>query len=458
MKELFPYYKNIMRLAGPVIISQVGSMSVSFADTLMVGQLGEVQLAAVAFANSLSYVIYLFGMGLAMGLTPLVSKSLAENNIGRINSLYKNSLVLNTVLGVVFALLIGLLALNMQHMGQDPAILPYARGYIFYQVLSALPFMLHTTAKQFLEGLGNTMNAMVIMVTGNILNIILNWALIYGEMGFPEMGAAGAGASTFISRVYMVILFAFILLYKPKYKTYTRDMLKSSMSKFRVRRLLNIGAPIAGQLSIEMGAFSLMAIVIGTIGASQLAAHNIANNITATVFMVVTGIASATTIIISKNYGLGLYEPIRKTMRASIHIVVLLMIVSAIGIIALAAPIASIFIDNPQVISIASSLLVFGSVWLMSDGIQGVILGGLRGIMIVKQPMYYAILVYIIIGLPLGYMLTFYFDFGAQGTWTTFIVALTFLAALYSVKFRREVSRLERGGVKGAIATKDLPF
>ena len=442
----------------PVIISQVGSMSVSFADTIMVGALGDVELAAVAFANSLSYVIYLFGMGIAMGLTPLISRAFARGDMARINSLYKNSLVLNTVLGVFFAAIIAILGLNMQHMGQDPEILPFARGYIFYQVLSALPFMLHTTGKQFLEGIGNTFYAMMIMVSGNLLNILFNAILIYGWFGFPEMGAPGAGASTFISRVYMVIMFAIVLWYKPEYKKYTLDMLKYKLTKFRIRRLLNLGTPIAGQLSIEMGAFSLMAITIGTIGASQLAAHNIANNITAMVFMVVTGLGSATTIIISRNYGLRLYEPIRKTMKASLHLVTVTMICSAILIIVFANQIPNLFIDDQNVINLASGLLVFGAIWLLSDGIQGVVLGGLRGIMIVKQPMYYAISVYLLLGLPLGYLLTFYFGFGAKGTWTTFIVALTVLAVLYYVQFKRAVTRLEQQDDKTLKIDHELPF
>ncbi len=458
MRELLPYYKNITVLAAPVVISQVGTMSVSFADTLMVGALGKVELAAVAFANSLSYVIYLFGMGIAMGLTPLVSRAFARGDFARINSLYKNSLVLNTVIGVISAGVITLLALNMEHMGQDPAILPFAEAYIFYQVLSALPFMLQTTGKQFLEGIGNTFYAMIIMVSGNVLNIIFNAILIYGWFGFPEMGAAGAGASTFISRVYMVIMFALILWYKPEYKRYTVEMLKYKLTKFRIRRLLNLGSPIAAQLSIEMGAFSLMAITIGTLGSSQLAAHNIANNITATVFMVVTGIASATTILVSRNYGLRLYDPIRKTMKASVHLVIVAMIVSAIAIIAFASPIASVFIDDDNVISLAAGLLVFGAIWLLSDGIQGVVLGGLRGIMIVKQPMYYAVAAYVLIGLPLGYLLTFYFGFGAKGTWTTFIVVLTVLAILYSMQFKKAVNRLEQQDDKLLKVDHELPF
>lgn len=443
MKELIPYYKNIFKLALPVIISQVGGMTVALADTIMVGQLGDKPLASVAFANSLSWVIYMFGMGLAMGLTPLVGRAYARGDKQRLGSLLKNSLYVNTALGVVFTLIILGLSLSMSHFGQDPGILVDAKAYIFYQILSALPIMLFSTAKQFLEGIGNTTYSMMITITANLLNIGLNAVLIYGLLGFPEMGAAGAGASTFVARVYMVLMFLFIMWKKKEYRQYLILAYKSSVSKFRMRRLLNIGVPIAGQLSIEMGAISMMAIGIGTLGATALAGHQVAINIPSLSFMVVTGLASATTIIVSQNYGLRLFDPIRKTLKAALHMVTAYMLFSSIFIMVFATQIASIFTTDPAVVAIAAYLLLFGSAFQLSDGIQGVMLGALRGIMVVKKPMFNAIGVYVLVGFPIGYLLMFVAKIGPSGAWIAFIVSLTLLSLLYTRTFRRAIKKLQ---------------
>lgn len=442
--ELLSQYKSIFKLALPVIISQVGGMTVSLADTIMVGWLGDKPLASVAFANSISWVIYMFGMGLAMGLTPLIGKAYARGDKARMGSLLKNSLYINLLLGVLFTLIILGLSMSMEHMGQDPDIIPDARKYILYQILSAIPIMLFSTAKQFLEGIGNTTYSMMITITANIFNIGLNYVLIYGVYGFPEMGAAGAGASTLVARIYMVIMFLIIMLKKRSYREYLIIAYKSTISKFRMRRLLNIGVPIAGQLSIEMGGISVMALAIGTLGATALAGHQVAIQIPSLSFMVVTGLASATTIIVSQNYGLRLYGEIRKTLKAALHMVTAYMLVSAIVIVSFAAPICSLLTNEEGVIAIAAHLLLFGAAFQLSDGIQGIVLGGLRGLMVVKQPMLYAIIVYICIAAPLGYVLGFVLNLGPGGVWTGFIVALSLLAYLYSRTFSKAMKKLEQ--------------
>lgn len=448
MKELVPYYKSIFKLALPVIISQVGGMTVGLADTIMVGQLGDTQLAAVAFSNSLSWVIFMFGMGLAMGLTPLVGRAYARKDNKRMGSLLKNALYVNVALGVVFTLVILCLSLLMHKMGQDPAILFDARKYIMFQVMSALPIMIFSTFKQFLEGIGNTTYSMVITVSANLINIFLNYLLIYGKWGFPEMGAAGAGASTFISRIYMVVLFLILMLKKEQYRQYLRYAYKSTISKFRMRRLLNVGVPIAGQLSIEMGAISLMAIAIGTLGATSLAGHQVAINIPSLSFMVVTGLASATTIIVSQNYGLRLFGQIRKTLTAAMHIVLAYMILSSIVIMSLATPISQIFTTDPAVVKIAAYLLLFGSAFQISDGVQGIILGALRGLMVVKRPMFYAIGTYIFVGTPVGYLCAFVLGMGPSGVWVAFIVCLTLLAVFYTKSYKNAMKKLEQPSSK----------
>lgn len=438
-----PYYRANLRLAVPVIISQVGQYSVQIVDTIMVGHLGEaVPLAAISFAYALSWPILFLGTGVAMGLTPLVGKSYARNDRMRSASLLKNSLLLGIAMSIVLMLLLGSMLPLMGSMGQDPAILSIARGYMWYQLASALPMMMFASCKQFLEGIGNTAHTMVIAIIGNVLNVILNGVLIYGWWIFPDMGAVGAGASTFIARVVMMILFARLMFANADYRDYLRQFRKVKITLFRIRRLLNVGVPIAMQLFIEMAALSLMAVVIGLFGSVPQAAHQIAVNLPSLSFMVVTGLSAATTIRVSQDYSLRLYPSMRKVMDASLHLITLFTICASLLVLLFARQIAGLFTDEPDVINIAAYLLRFGCVFMVIDGFQGVILGALRGLTEVKRPMYYAIFTYIFVSAPVGYLCSFVLGMGAAGTWVAFTTGLALLAVLYYRLFRKRYRQL----------------
>lgn len=437
------YYRANLRLAVPVIISQVGQYSVQIVDTVMVGHLGEaVPLAAISFAYALSWPILFLGTGVAMGLTPLVGKSYARGDRMRSASLFKNSLLLGAVMGIVLMLLLGAMLPLMGSMGQDPDILPIARGYMWYQLASALPMMMFASCKQFLEGVGNTSHTMVIAIIGNVLNVILNGALIYGWWIFPEMGAVGAGASTFIARVVMMILFARLMFANTDYRDYLRQFRKVKITLFRIRRLMNVGFPIAMQLFIEMAALSLMAVVIGLFGAVPQAAHQIAVNLPSLSFMVVTGLSAATTIRVSQDYGLRLYPSMRKAMNASLHLITAFTVCASLLVFVFGRQIAGLFTNEPAVIDIATHLLHFGCIFMIIDGFQGVILGALRGLTEVKRPMYYAIFTYIFISAPVGYVCSFVWEMGAAGTWVAFTTGLVVLALLYYRLFRKRYRQL----------------
>ncbi len=437
------YYRVNLRLAVPVIISQVGQYSVQIVDTVMVGHLGEaVPLAGISFAYALSWPILFLGTGVAMGLTPLVGKSYARGDRMRSASLFKNSLLTSIAMSGVLMLLLGAMLPLMGHMGQDPAILPIARGYMGYQLASALPMMLFASCKQFLEGVGNTSRTMTIAIIGNMLNIALNGALIYGWWIFPEMGAVGAGASTFIARVVMVILFARLMFVDTDYRDYLRLFRKVRITRFRIRRLLNVGFPIAMQLFVEMAALSLMAIVIGLFGSVPQAAHQIAVNLPSLSFMVVTGLSAATTIRVSQDYGLRLYPSMRKAMNASLHLITAFTVCASLLVFVFGRQIAGLFTDEPEVIDIAAYLLRFGCLFMVIDGFQGVILGALRGLTEVKRPMYYALFTYIFISGPVGYVCGFVWGMGAAGTWVAFIAGLGVLSVLYGRLFRTRYRQL----------------
>lgn len=445
LKQYIPYYKQNLKLAIPVVISQLGQMTVQLVDTVMVGRLSSEGLAAISFANSISWPMLLLGMGVAMGLTPLAGRSYARNDFNRTTSLLKNSLFLNVAFAVGIMSLLMIVSLFMDNMGQDASIIPTAREYYYYMVISALPIMLYSTARQFLEGLGNTFYAMVIVIISNLINVGLNFAFIYGWWIFPEMGAVGAGTATCIARSTQVLMFAALFIRKEEYRRYWINFKNVTFCKFRIRRLLNIGFPISMQIFIEMAAISMMAIVVGTFGAQALAAHQIAINIPSTAFMVVMGLQAATTIRVSQDYGLRLYDSMEMSLKASLHMITAFMVFSAVIILIFASQIASIFTTDQAVIDMAAKFMFFGALFQLSDGIQGVALGGLRGIMIVKQPMFYALSIYIFVAAPVGYLCSYVFGMGAYGTWVGFITALTIFSVLY---YRLFIKRFKQ--IKGA--------
>lgn len=437
-------YSTLWRLALPVIIAQVGQTTVQLVDTLMVGQLGAVQLASVSFANSLMWPILIIGMGLSMGLTPLVSRANARTDFNRVQSLLKNSILLNTVVGVLLTIILLSFTSLMDHLGQDVEILPIAKEYNILMAIGILPMLWFATARQFLEGLGNTKWAMVITITGNLVNVGLNFVLIYGYLGMPEMGAVGAGVATLISRFVMVGMFVVLIYRRECYTRFFRGLGEVKISIFRLRRLFNVGGPIAVQLGVELAAMSLMAVAIGTFGASYLAAHQIAINLPTLSFMVVVGIANATTIIVSRNYGLKLYDEIRRTLRAALVTIMVFMVISASVFLIFALPIVSIFTSDSAVAAMAAHFLLFGAFFQLSDGFQGVVLGALRGLLEVMRPMYFAIFTYILIGFPVGYLCSKVLDFGPRGVWLGFIVSLTVLSVLYIYEFRRRIAYLSK--------------
>lgn len=444
-----PHLRNVLVLAIPVVVSQLGQQTVQLVDSFMVGRLtsptnpsfGSESLASISFANSLVMPVIILGIGFAMGLTPLTGRANVRGDFERTTSLLKNSLTMNLLFAAVMTAILLLGSFFLDTMGQDPKIIPLARQYYFYMTASILPLMLFFTGRQFLEGLGNTTYAMIIVLITNLLNVALNFCLIYGLWFFTEMGPLGAGVATFYSRVAQFVMFTVLLTGKEKFRKYLLNFRNVTLSKFRMRRLLNIGLPISIQLFVEMLVFSLMAIVIGTFGAKELAAHQIAINIPSTAFMVILGVQSATTIMVSRNFGLRLYDDMKASFRAAQVIIVAFMTVSMILIAVFALPIAGLFTKEADVAAMAARFLLLGALFQIPDGLQGVGIGALRGMTIVKKPMYYNIFIYIFVAVPISFISMEFM--GAYGTWVGFIAALTIFAILYNRLFIKKLGELK---------------
>ena len=449
-REYLPYYKRNLRVALPVMLTQLGASLVGFFDSIMVGHYATVDLAAVSFSNAIFFTVMVFAMGALMGITPLVGiqvgemKQVTENeSIIRRNiaSLFQNGMLFTVLLSALMLLLLGGCIPFLDCFGQDPAVVEVARPYYILIVISLVPFLFFSFFKQFLEGLGNTMVAMVITLLMNGLNILLNWVFIYGNWGFEPMGATGAGFGSLISRIGMPLCFWAVMAFHKEWKQYLR-MAWERFSWQRIRELAKIGFPIGGQTLLETFLFTASFVIIGWISKEALAAHQVANQIADMTFMLALGIGSATTIRVSHQLGEGNIHGVRMASNASVHLVLLMNTIGAALMISLRNYIPMLFTEDTEVIAIASQLIVLAGLFQYADGLQAVGAAMLRGITDVKVPMMIAFVSYILIGLSVGLVCAFPLGMGASGIWIGFIFALAIAAICFHIRFNRKLRLL----------------
>ena len=474
-KKYLPYYKRNLRVALPVMLTQLGASLVGFFDSMMVGHYATVDLAAVSFANAIFFTVMVFAMGALMGITPLVgiqvgaqhtsspianspspiansqspianSQSPIANHQSpiansQISSLFQNGVLFTVLLSAVMLILLGACIPFLDRFGQDPAVIEVARPYYILIVVSLVPFLFFSFFKQFLEGLGNTMVAMVITLLMNGLNILLNWVFIYGNWGFEPMGATGAGIGSLISRIGMPLCFWAVMAWRKEWKQYLR-MAWQRFSWQRIRELAKIGFPIGGQTLLETFLFTASFVIIGWISKEALAAHQISNQIADMTFMLALGIGSATTIRVSHQLGEGNIHGVRMASTASVHLVLLMNTIGAALMISLRNYIPMLFTEDQEVIAIASQLIVLAGLFQYADGLQAVGAAMLRGITDVKVPMVIAFVSYILIGLSVGLICAFPLNMGAAGIWIGFIFALAVAAICFHIRFNRKLKKL----------------
>ena len=441
-----PFYRRNLKVALPIVFSQLGGAIVQLVDTLMVGRLGTVQLASVSFATSVFIIGFVFSIGILMGRTPLVGMAYVRGDRTRVTNLFQNSLTLATVAAVVMcSLLFGTIYL-MPYMGQDAAVVETAIPYFKTLVLSLIPLLYFTAIKQFLEGMGNTMIAMMITIISNTINVLFNYLLIYGKLGFPELGVLGAGVSTLISRLTMPLMFLVAIRLRGEWWDYFRAFRMSLFSWKRFLELVKVGAPIAAHMLLEVLAFALSAIMVGWLGATPQAGHQVAQNMSHLTYMIVLGIGAATTVRVSHQLGALDLDAARKAGSASVHLCLVYNALAGTLLIVFRHAIAGVFTSDPAVIQIGGRLLIMAGIFQVSDGLQTVGAGILRGLTDVKIVMFYAFIAYICINIPFGYILGFVFHFGAVGVWAAFIFGLSVAAVLFRLRCRKMFRRLEQSG------------
>ena len=450
-KEYLPYYKRNLRVALPVMLTQLGASLVGLFDSIMVGHYATVDLAAVSFANAIFFMAMVFAMGALMAITPLVGMKVGEINAHpddkanirhKIAVLFQNGMLFTILQCVLMLILLGGCLPFLEYFGQDPEVIAVARPYYILIVISLVPFLFFTFFKQFLEGLGNTLVAMIITLTMNALNIFLNWIFIYGNCGFEAMGATGAGIGSLISRIGMALCFALTIWFHRDWKYYIQTFSWSSFSWKEIKQQIKIGFPIGAQTFLETFTFAASFVIIGWISKEALAAHQVANQIADLTFMIALGVGAATTIRVSHQLGEGNLHAVRMASNASIHLVLVINTIGAALMISLRNYIPMIFTEDQEVIAIASKLIIIAGLFQYADGLQAVGAAMLRGITDVKVPMVIAFVSYILVGLSVGLLCAFPLNMGAAGIWIGFIFGLALAAICFHIRFNRKYKQL----------------
>lgn len=436
LREYRPYYRRNLAVAFPVMLTQLGAALVGLIDTIMVGHYATTDLAAVSFANGVFFTFMVFAMGAVMAVTPLVGHAYVQKNDERVASLLLNGLWFTLLIGGAVCAVLAWCVPMMDDMGQDPEVVMAARPYLIMRIIGMIPFLLFCLEKQFMEGLGNTVVAMIVTTGINILNILLNWVFIFGHWGCEPMGAAGAGLATMIAWILLPIVFLAAILCRQSWRRYFSLCSRKLTSRATISELLRTGAPIGMQTTMETVLFTLSFIMVGWISKEALAAHQVTNQVADFAFMLSLGISSATTIRVSHQYGLGDIGATRMAANASVHLILMMNTIGAVLMIGLRHYLPYLFTEDEAVVSLASQLLIFAGMLQYADGLQCVGAGMLRGVTDVRVPMWITVITYVIIALPLGYVLMFPAGLGAVGMWMSFVVALTIAAVAFHLRFR----------------------
>lgn len=433
-----------LRLAYPVILGMVGHNLIGMVDNIMVGKLGSTELAAVSLGNSMIFVAISLGIGFSTAITPIVAEGDAEKNDGKIRSAFHHGLFLCSILGVLLFALVMLARPVMEMLEQPEEVIALAKPYLGWVAFSLIPLVIYQGYKQFADGLSMTKYSMYAMVMSNVLHVAINYMLIYGIWIFPKLGIIGAAIGTVISRIFLVIFMHVMLSRREDLKHFFSNFSFEEIKKATVKKLISIGFPSSMQMLFEVLLFTASIWLCGNIGRTSQAANQIALSLASMTFMFAMGLSVTSMIRVSNQRGLQDYKKLVVVARSIFLLAILLEIVFALFFVAFHQYLPHIFlnmkntgqlVDNQEVINIASQLLLLAAVFQISDGIQVVVLGALRGLQDVKIPMYITFVAYWMIGFPVSYYLGHYTELKAQGVWIGLVAGLTAAALFLYIRF-----------------------
>ncbi|MDC0080470.1 MATE family efflux transporter [Flavobacteriaceae bacterium] len=426
------------------MLGMLGHTFVAFADNVMVGQLGTAELAAVSLGNSFVFIAMSLGIGFSTAITPLVAEADSANNISQGKNAFKHGLMLCTLLSVLLFLIILLLKPLMYYMDQPKEVVELAIPYLNYVALSLIPLIIFQALKQFSDGLSNTKYPMYATILANVINIVLNYLLIFGSFGFPKLGIVGAAIGTLFSRIIMVYFLWMIFKSKDKFRPYITNFNFKKIEQKISAKLFNLGFPSALQMFFEVGIFTAAIWLSGVLGKNPQAANQIALNLSSMTFMVGIGLSVAAMVRVGNQKGLNDFISLRRIAFSIFFLTFIIEIIFASFFLIFRDWLPTLYIDgdtlvnindNKEVVLIASKLLLVAAFFQIFDGLQVAILGALRGLQDVKIPAFITFVSYWIVGFPVSYYLGLYTSLESVGIWIGLFTGLFVASILLYIRF-----------------------
>jgi len=426
------------------MLGMLGHTFVSFVDNIMVGQLGTAELAAVSLGNSFMFIAMSIGIGFSTAITPLIAEADASNNFKQAKATYKHGLFLCTTLGILLFLLVFFSKPLMYLMQQPEEVVILAIPYLNLVAFSLIPLVVFEAIKQFTDGMSMTKYPMYATLIANIINVVLNYLLIFGKFGFPEMGMVGAAYGTLVSRIIMVIYLWTLLRYKERSRKIVRNIKLFTLDFSMIKKIVNIGSLSAMQMFFEVAIFTSAIWLSGLLGKNSQAANQIALNLSSMTFMVAMGLSVASMIRVGNQKGLQNYKELRRIAFSIFLLGILLAVFFALLFFIFHKSLPNIYVDlndtanykdNMEVLSIASNLLLAAAFFQISDSIQVVVLGALRGLQDVKIPTILTFISYWVVGFPISYFLGKEEMYGSFGIWLGLLAGLTTASVLLFIRF-----------------------
>ena len=440
-----------IRLAYPVILGMLGHTITGIIDNIMVGQLGAAELAAASLGNSMVFVAMSVGIGFSTAITPIIAEGDAEKDTAKVRTVFHHGLFLCTMLGIMLFAVVWFAKPLMNLMGQPDEVVALAAPYVDWVAFSLLPMVIFQGYKQFADGLSLTKYAMYAVIVSNIINIVVNYLLIYGIWIFPKMGIIGAALGTVVSRIFMLIYMHISLYKNSKLQTYFKGFTFKEITKPILKKITSLGVPSSMQMLFEVALFTGAVWLSGSIGANSQAANQIALSLASMTFMFAMGLSVTAMIRVGNQKGLQDYKKLQLVARSIFLLAIILEIVFALFFVLFHDYLPMFFLNmkNPElalensgVISIASTLLLVAAVFQITDGIQVVVLGALRGLQDVKIPTYITFVAYWVIGFPVSYYLGLHTPLKATGIWIGLLAGLTAAAIFLYIRFHVLTKRL----------------
>jgi len=440
-----------LRLAYPIILGMLGHTIVGIVDVIMVGKLGPTELAAVSLGNSFIFIAMSLGIGFSTAITPLAAEADGKNDIEEGRSVFHHGLFLCAILGVTLFLVIFFFKPLISFMGQPDIVVEMAKPYLDIVAFSLVPLIIFQGYKQFADGKSETKYSMWATLIANVIHVVINYFLIYGIWFFPKMGIVGAAIGTIVSRMVMLIYMHYIMALKPKFHPYFTNFSITEIKAKMLRKIIDLGFPSAMQMFFEVGLFTGAIWLSGLLGTTSQAANQIALSLASLTFMFAMGLSVAVMIRVGNQKGRMDFIKLQVVARSIFLLAILVEIVFALIFIVFYQYLPQVFVDvhdvkhlveTQEVIYIASQLLFVAAFFQISDGIQVVVLGALRGLQDVKVPMYITFVAYWIIGFPISIYLGLYTELKAIGIWIGLLAGLTAAAIFLYIRFARLTKKL----------------